>query len=243
MRIMELGDSITAGVGANGIGGDGGYRRRLAALLSSAGYRVTFVGRRTDFSPGLADPNHEGWPGYVIRELAPGAPGQLYGPLTEEAIRRNDPDVILLMVGTNDLLRYRGQDGTFSDSEIVHSMDLLLGEIFRTKPTVRVVLGGIIDSPRIDACAVKRFDDGRSSCDEHEYPNLRDLAASYARRGNAITYADMIHVVPRSKIYFPDGIHPAGSTGYDLVANAWFSAIRTITQPEGGQAISAADPR
>ena len=107
IRVMALGDSITAGVGAHGSRvKDGGYRGALASLLQREGYHVNFVGSRTDYSDAIDERAHEGWPGYVLRSFPsdPG-PGQLYGALVKSAIAKDDPDVILLMAGTNDLLR------------------------------------------------------------------------------------------------------------------------------------------
>lgn len=83
LRVMPLGDSLTAGQyddGAYDI--DGGYRGPLRAMLLGA----TFVG-----SVGGV---HEGHPGYGTKRLADGLPGWL-------ASAR--PDVVLLMIGTNDL--------------------------------------------------------------------------------------------------------------------------------------------
>src|ERR1700733_12015388 len=62
LRVMVIGDSITAGIlGSGGASEDGGYRGRLAALLHADGYHVTFVGARADFSDSIPALRHEGW--------------------------------------------------------------------------------------------------------------------------------------------------------------------------------------
>jgi lysophospholipase L1-like esterase len=230
LSIMVLGDSITAGVGAEGGPSDtGGYRGPLQTLLQDGGYHVTFVGVRTDYAAKLTSPNHEGWPGYTIRSIAPGPPGQLLGTITERALSAYNPDLILLMAGTNDLLH------NYDENEIVHSMDLLLGQIFSLRPHVRVVLGGVVDSPRVPECEIARFDTGRSSCSEEIYPSLPSLAKSFAERGYAVVYAaGMDQAVPRDAEHFPDGIHPSGADGYAAVAGVWYKAIRAITIDEPG---------
>lgn len=227
LRILPLGDSITAGVVAGGRPGSGGYRAMLQRLLVERGADAVLVGTRSDFSHGLRDPWHDGWPGYVIRATSPGAPGQLYGGIARRAIAETHPDVILLMIGTNDFLRYEATRGRYDVDEMVRSMDLLLAQIYAESPRVRVIVGAIVDSPKVDACYVERFDTGRSRCDGETHPSLAALVAAYAARGYAISYApEFLRALPRDTRHFPDGIHPAdGPDGYDLMARLWFDAI------------------
>ena len=230
LRVMPLGDSITAGVGPNGVHlEDGGYRGTLAKQLAAAGYHVTFVGTRTDFSVGLSDPAHEGWPGYVLRAMPGDAPpGQLYGSLVAAAIRQNHPDIILLMAGTNDLLRYERHVAGYTLPSIARSMDLLLGQIFAEKPNVRVVVAPVVSSPRIDTCALAEFA-GKDACGPAGPETLRTVVAGYAKRGYAITFApSMANAVPRDSDHFPDGIHPSGPGGYPAIADVWFKAIEQL---------------
>ena len=80
----------------------GGYRARLYSLLAAAGYTVDFVGtlktgrglvlQRAD--PNLPDTDNEGHGGYQIHEIDAGIEGWL------NAVE--DPDVVLLLIGTND---------------------------------------------------------------------------------------------------------------------------------------------
>ncbi len=186
IRVMALGDSITAGVGAYGSHiDDGGYRGALAKLLAKNGYRVKFVGSRNDYSAAIDDRAHEGWPGYVLRSFPsdPG-PGQLYGALVRKAIRRYEPDLILLMAGTNDLLRLEKRADGYTLANIAHSMDLLLGEVFRQKPHVRVIVAPVVASPLVDICTLAHFDGGEdSACGPSETENLATLVRDYARRG------------------------------------------------------------
>ncbi len=227
---MPLGDSITAGVGPFGVYSDeGGYRGVLAKLLARAGYHVRFVGSRTDFSGAITDRAHEGWPGYVLRAM-PGdvPPGQLSGPLVASAIRQNQPDLILLMAGTNDLLRYEAHVGGYTLPEIGRSMDLLLGQIFAAKPNVRVVVAPVVASPRIDACALAAFS-GEDACGPAGPESLRAIVDAYAGRGFAISFAPaMARAVPRDGEHFPDGIHPTGAGGYAAIAGVWFDAVEQL---------------
>jgi lysophospholipase L1-like esterase len=240
LRVMALGDSITAGVGAFGSRiDDGGYRGALAKLLAENGYRVKFVGSRSDYSAAIDDRAHEGWPGYVLRSFPsdPG-PGQLYGALVRKAIHRYNPDLILLMAGTNDLLRLEKRDGGYTLANIAHSMDLLLGEIFKQKPGVRVIVAPVVASPLVDVCTLAHFDGDDSACGPAVTENLVTLAAEYSRRGFHITLArGMAGAVPRDRDHFPDGIHPCGAGGYAAVASAWYQAISAVTEESSDEVL------
>ncbi|MBV8425361.1 MAG: hypothetical protein JO349_09215 [Candidatus Eremiobacteraeota bacterium] len=228
LRILPLGDSITAGIVAGGHPGNGGYRVLLERLLQSAPRKTIVVGSRNDMSPAMPDPWHDGWPGYVIRRTSPGAPGELYGGLAKRIVAKTHPDIVLLMVGTNDFLRYEATHGRYSVDEMVSSMDLLLHDVYSAAPKTHVIVGAIVDSPKVNACYIERFDTGRSACDSGSHPSLAGLVARYAARGFAISYAGgLLHAVPRDAAHFPDGIHPVeGASGYDAIARVWFSSIQ-----------------
>lgn len=237
LKVMVIGDSITAGVlGGGGASDFGGYRGRLAQLLQADGYRVTFVGSRADFASRVPALRHDGYPGYVIRETSKGAPGQLLGTLVERALTKYDPDVILLMAGTNDLLRYQADGDDYDQSMVVESMDLLLHQVFRLRPHARVILAGIVDSPKLPECMIARFDIGHSSCAPGSFANLRSLADQFISQGYGVRFADgMFTAVPRDATHFPDGIHPAaGVGGYDAIADVWYKAIHSITADNDG---------
>ncbi len=232
VRIMALGDSITAGVGARGADvGGGGYRGELERLLADAGYRFDMVGTRSDFSNRLQHPGHEGWPGYVIRSY-PSDPGhELLGEVTRHAMATYTPDVVLLMAGTNDLLRLERHSAGYTVANIVAGMDALLGQIFFEEPGVHVILAGVVDSPYISDCTIKRFDGVDSwGCDGDDGPNLRTLVAKYRKLGFSIALASrMDAAVSRDREHFPDGIHPSGAGGYAAMAQVWLRAIEDQT--------------
>ncbi|MBD5633803.1 MAG: hypothetical protein IAI49_04915 [Candidatus Eremiobacteraeota bacterium] len=239
VRIMALGDSITAGVGAKGadIGG-GGYRGELEKMLDAAGYHYEMTGSRSDFSDRVEFRAHEGWPGYVIRAVPSDPSHELYGSVTARAVAEADPDVILLMAGTNDLLRLEHHQAGYTVDTIVAGMDALLDQIFAEKPRVHVILAGVVDSPFISDCTVKRFD-GVEGCDGDQGASLRTLADKYRKLGFSIAFATrMDAAVPRDRDHFPDGIHPCGAGGYAAVARVWMHAIEQQTAPGGNVAVA-----
>ena len=239
LRIMALGDSITAGVGERGIDtGSGGYRAELLRLLEVRGYRVTMVGGRSDYSRRIKSPNHEGWPGYVIRSFPSDPAPQLYGRVTREALATAHPDVVLLMAGTNDLLRKARRSAGYTVPNIVESMDALLAQIFYLEPHVDVVIAGVIDSPRVLECDVASFD-GTGECGPSDGANLKTLVSAYAARGFHIELADgMGNAVPRDISHFPDGIHPTGGGGYDDIARVWMHALENVTTSDSRAAVA-----
>lgn len=221
LRVLTLGDSITAGVMAGGgAAQDGGYRGALGELLAQNGYHVIFVGTRSDYSANIENRAHDGWPGYVLRSFpADPGPGQLYGDLTARALQETHPDVVLLMAGTNDLLRLERRVPGYTLGNILKSMDMLLGEIFKLDPRVRVIVAPVVSSPRVSADTIAAFDG-----------NLAPIVAGYAKHGYRITLAtDMQKAVPRDAAHFPDGIHPSADGGYTHIARAWLLAIEQVT--------------
>jgi lysophospholipase L1-like esterase len=231
VRIMALGDSITAGVGEQGIDtGNGGYRGALQGLLDARGYRYRMVGGRSDYSARVHWRSHEGWPGYVIRSFPSDRAPQLYGAVTRHAILTYNPDVILLMAGTNDLIRLAKHRPGYTLSNVVESLDVLLAQIFYLKPDAKVIVAGVVDSPRVHECDVASFDGipDVPGCAAAEPRNLQTVVADFAARGFDIEVATgMLGAVPRDKAHFPDGIHPSGSGGYDAIARVWLSAIES----------------
>lgn len=221
VRIMALGDSITAGVSAGGgPSSEGGYRGTLGTLLSHNGINAEFVGTRHDYSAAIANREHDGWPGYVLRSFpADPGPGQLYGALTRRAMTREKPDVILLMAGTNDLIRLTHHVPGYTMPNVLESMNLLLGEIFSIDPHVRVIVAPVVASPIVSTSDLTAFNDG-----------IRPIVASYAIRGARITLANaMADAVPRDSTHFPDTIHPSGGDGYGDVARAWLGALEQVS--------------
>jgi lysophospholipase L1-like esterase len=223
IRVMAFGDSITAGVGAHGSNArDGGYRGALGALLEREGYRVVFVGSRSDYAAGIVNRAHEGWPGYVVRSFpADPGPGQLVGAIAHNALQRNAPDVVLVMAGTNDLLRLQRHAAGYTLPNIVASMKLLIDQLISERPNAEVVVAPVVASPAIDASVLRDFASG-----------LQGLVDAYAARGARVVFAPgMASAVPRDAEHFPDGIHPTGNDGYVSIANVWFSAIEQLMQP------------
>ncbi|MGK2955527.1 MAG: SGNH/GDSL hydrolase family protein [Solirubrobacterales bacterium] len=97
LRIMPLGDSNTDGFNV-----PGGYRIALEDGLNADGFAVDFVGSLSNGPSDLLDKDHEGHIGSTIDGLRAGVAGWLSA---------NPADIVLLMIGTNDLKLGTTTDG------------------------------------------------------------------------------------------------------------------------------------
>ncbi|MEU3903303.1 SGNH/GDSL hydrolase family protein [Streptomyces goshikiensis] len=123
LRIMPLGDSITAGGGSST---GAGYRLPLWDLLTARGEQVDFVGSAR--SGTFADPDHEGHSGYMVNELR---------ARIDDWIAAAHPDVILLHAGINDV-KYGERDG--AEDRLLALVD----RIHTDKPDAIVYVMGLI---------------------------------------------------------------------------------------------------
>ena len=103
--ILPLGDSITEGWLPTG--GVGGYRVELFSKAVLAGKNITFVGSQTSSNAPNTVENqtfpkkHEGHDGYTI-DTGSGNSG-ISGSITDQAMANYHPNIVLLMIGTNDV--------------------------------------------------------------------------------------------------------------------------------------------
>ncbi|MEU0095728.1 FG-GAP-like repeat-containing protein [Kribbella sp. NPDC006257] len=125
LRVMPLGDSITAGVGSPT---SSSYRRPLAQLVSGQSrYAVNFVGSQA--SGNLADLSNEGHSGWIIDQVRAEIDGWLAG------VR---PDVVTLHLGINDL--NRNVDVPNAPARFKGLVDRIVAD----KPGVTVLVLGLI---------------------------------------------------------------------------------------------------
>ena len=132
IKVMPLGDSIT-----EMRGGTDSYRRTLwDMLVNQSGYSVDFVGGQYGVRPTSGDPlhwdydlDHEGHSGFRADQIRDGLPGW---------VADADPDVVLLHIGTNDLMQ--GQSVDDAIDEIGDLIDILRAN----NPNVAIVLAQII---------------------------------------------------------------------------------------------------
>lgn len=217
IRILPLGDSITHGYWSNiGTNAYNSYRKELKALLEAAGYDTDFVGSLTDGD--FADPQHEGHDGWHADKSGT---NDILGQVTAW-MAATDADVILLHIGTNDILADGANASEVSD---------ILDQIFIVNSNATVVLALIINA---DPNAFTW------SSDVTTYnSNLNAMAQARIIGGDDIIVVDMengagIDYVSSDMI----GFHPS-QAGYDKMATNWYpSAVIAINRQLALQAPS-----
>ncbi|MBB2942639.1 lysophospholipase L1-like esterase [Actinoplanes lutulentus] len=189
IRIMPLGDSLTFGKGDRT---ENGYRTDLHTWLTAAGVDTDFVGSQANGSG--ADTAHEGHPGWRISWIT---------RHTGYWMRKYKPQVVLLDIGTNDLLRHQAPGAP-------QRLDKLIDKIIATDPDTRIVLAKLL--------IVK----GKH---EREFRSFNaKLAKAAARHPGKVTLVDM-SVIPASDTV--DGVHPS-QAGYRKMAAQWYQGLRKV---------------
>jgi lysophospholipase L1-like esterase len=209
IRIMPLGDSITAGSYGNGQNGIGGYRVVLWDLCQKSGLRVDFVGTLHD-PPGAAfDADHQGWRGWRADQL---------NTNVAACITQCKPQIILLQIGVNDILNGATVDVTAS------RFDRLLGTIHEAAPEARVCAATMMN--------VLEPNDYNVPMNKVSGYNARipRIVADRARQGMKVQLVDLARKAGlREADFSPDRLHPNDS-GYRKIAEAWFLTLRPIIQ-------------
>jgi len=237
VTIMPLGDSITFGCGdgcEGSIGGAGSCGDQCASYdligwrgvpAAQSGFRAPlwrklspgsvtspdwdFVGSHQN-GPDDSDRDHEGIPGADIEEIW----------RTRDVWLPQNPDVILLHIGTNNMGK-----GLQQGVEALKHLKILLDVIFEGVPDVRLLLSTIIGSTAVYG--------GKQHLPFNE--GIRDFVVTYAAAGRNIELVDMARESaigedgcnPEfccSLPNFPAGIHPTGE-GYPLMADVWYNHI------------------
>jgi len=181
---MPLGDSITAG-----------YHDLLWWKLNAAGRTVDFVGSYHDGqSP---DPDHQGTPGQTADDLVRPIP---------DLMDQYRPDIVLLMIGTNDVEKGDG----FSPSDLQADISQILSTIAAHLPHTTVfvsTLTPIRDDPNGSLIAVANT-------------VIKAAVTQAIGNGQHVTLVE-----PKLTLAdLADVDHP-NSVGYDKLAQTWSDAL------------------
>ncbi|HEY2333228.1 MAG TPA: SGNH/GDSL hydrolase family protein [Acidimicrobiales bacterium] len=193
VTIMALGDSLTDGYMV-----PGGYRTALAGDLAVAGAEVDFVGSLSSGPTELTETDHEGHDGWRIDQIA---------AIATDRLLRYQPDVVLLMIGTNDLV----QDDAVATAP--DRLAALIDQITTTLPGTEVLVATI--PTMADPVLAARVDAYDAA--------LPTVVARADARGEAVELVDIHDAVTVDQL--ADGIHP-DAAGYAAMANAWFEALQ-----------------
>ncbi len=232
LRIMPLGDSITAGYTDNPhwtVDFEFGYRSGLYTRLTKAGYDFTFVGgspepwvskygdptRGGTYKPkldlrDLGQDGHEGYGGWTI--------GGIDG-IVRDRIKVHKPDVILLMIGTN-------QRNAKSPADLSN----LVGKIVTQAPDAHLIVAQIIP-------IAAGHDSQNKSVHAFNTYIRETLVPTYAAAGANVSTVDLFTIFlsdpndptsVRPGTHADNAVHPSTAMS-DEMAQAWLEGIEAIS--------------
>ncbi|MGL5942308.1 MAG: GDSL-type esterase/lipase family protein [Waterburya sp.] len=198
-KILTLGDSITAGTYPTEPT-PGSYRIQLGNNFSDDDLSIDFIGSQTNEITDLPDPEHEGHPGWTIDKLTTLVDD---GSLTEY-----QPDIVLLMAGTNDIIRHD------SASKVITELNQLIDSLQTQLPDVKIFFSSIAPlDPEI-------LDEQRANTVTEVNALLPELAE---QQGEGVTYVNGAGLLSTEDLV-ADGIHP-NAAGYQAIGNAWYNSL------------------
>lgn len=208
IKLMTFGDSITHGYWMAG-----GYRKYLCDKLEENGYsdNVDFVGSRQGGD--CYDPDHEGYSGYMIN----GGPEPSIGEFMPERLEKYKPDVLTIMIGTNDIL------GFYEIEKAPDRLEAMLDEAFPLMPEDGMIF--ISPIPPVDVVAAGGSEQLAATYDAYinEYnARVRELVKKKQAEGKRIELVEAGTALEKSDMI--DGIHPTAD-GYKKLADVWYDVI------------------
>lgn len=200
-KVMPLGDSITEAFG---------YRLKLWNKLSEHDISIDYVGSQSDPHPDLPDTDHEGHGGWNIKNISQEVNGWL---------STYNPDIILLMIGTNDLAWWTTKNGEEVAEAHADLVDQILANSSNGTELVVASIppqsSKIIEPNNVDrAQLVKDFNTAMQKKMQQRIDN-----------GKPIHFVDMYAKLSVDQL--KDGIHPTDA-GYEIIAQAWFETLQNM---------------
>lgn len=215
IKIMPLGDSMTHGFRI-----EGGYRKTLETKLKAAGLDeyVEFVG--TQKNGAVYDGKHEGHPGWAIEPISAFDDIEKNGRngLTTEIdtwMMDASPDIVLLQIGTNDILAQYKLDETSIRLRVF--VDKIISKLPKNG---KVYIAKI---PNMDVTSMYN----KTGI---QYQEVFDSQVIYFNKAveriakeKGFTVVDINSVIDM-KTDLLDGIHP-NEKGYEKMGEKWYSSI------------------
>ena len=198
-RIMPLGDSITLGV-------SGGYRNNLYTTLQKKKCGVSYVGSQSDPYTRVADRRHEGHPGKTIDDVAKETKGWL---------NTYQPDIVLLMIGTNDVAWWTFENGKQTGAR----HDALVGLIRATRPNAWIFVASI---PPVSSALIEPNKVDRAALVQQFNAAIRTNVQARQAAGQKVRFVDVNSALTTADLY--DGVHPT-EAAHAKIAQKWVEAI------------------
>lgn len=219
LKIHPIGDSITRGTKGYT------YRQYLKALLKNINVPVNFVGQCTHAADAGSswtnyqelynilegDVEHDGWGGVRIDQLTDMTYNTRgYPKITiEKMVTDNPADIILLMIGTNDII------SAYQLSTAPVRLDTIITRILRSTSS-HLIVSSITPTPL-------PITNGKIQTLNSAIPGIVE---SHQLKGKNISYIDINAMMVNSDIS-DDSYHP-NSQGYEKIGTGFFQAIRNV---------------
>lgn len=239
VKIMALGDSIT-----DGFFGADGYRKYFYHNMAEKGYEIDMVGAKDygSWQPSYTDSNgvtfeydgdHSGYSGYAIQYMTgtETRQGLLEMVQSTDMIASCNPDIVMLQIGTNDIL------SNYNDG-ITDRLENLINVILEdmNDPDDVVFVSTI---PDMDVLTVYdwfwSYGSVRSDNTEEDFvkiiqsyvdsynSQIKSLVTEMQTQGKPVKFAD-IHGVINYETDLQDGIHP-NEGGYAKMGSYWTNIV------------------
>lgn len=232
VTIWPVGDSLTSGFNVAGA-----YRTQLYADLTAAGETVNFVGSSTaDASAPLTtagETHHDGHSGWFIADAATSTVDNNKGILDNVGAwfpaLSHTPDVILLMIGTNDM-----NQGNFVASA-PSRLNTLLNRLEILAPEARIIVASIpaaTETNRYKNPTVTNLDGSIRSYNS----SIENLVTTHAGLGRKVEFLDVYSVMTLDDLT-SDGLH-FSQAGYNKLGTVWAEAI-LVPEPSAAVLVAA----
>ena len=206
--IMPLGDSITVGV-------NGGYRNDLYSGLLQNNCGVAYVGTQFDQWTHVADKDHEGHSGLSIGGIASSVNAWMAS---------TQPNIILLMAGTNDTAWWTNEDG----AQIGARHNALIEQLRTARPNAWIFVASI---PPQSQVFIHGKPDGQNTTASVDRAVLTQQFNAVVRSnvnariaaGQRVRFVDVNSALTTADLY--DGIHPT-EAAHAKIALKFLGAIR-----------------
>jgi len=214
VRILPLGDSITQADMMHF-----SYRYYLWTMLIDAGVNFDFVGslnRHVDYNPQWPthrgrhfDPDHEGHWGWTADQILEGFANKRDERLSEW-LKAYTPDIVLVHLGTNDVLQYETAFST------VNELELIIEVLREDNRNVIVLIAKVI--PVDDARMNPRIDELNS--------RINIITEDMSNGSSPVIVVDHCTGFD-TEIEMYDWLHP-NEDGERKMAQRWFEALQSI---------------
>ena len=251
VKILSLGDSITDGYWTSGA-----YRKYMYHDLEQMGYNIDMVGPKGSNSNTFTyngqsvsyDDNNAGYSGYAIQEMTTkehrsGILETIQGTWYngQNMIAAYQPDIVLLQIGTNDILS-NYNDGITDRLEnlvnvILQDLDADSTVFVSTIPDIDAYTrADWLGSYGINAWGSTQEEKDRlmetvTGCIDTYNTSIYNLVLKMQSEGKNVQFADINSVVDY-QTDLHDGVHP-NEAGYENMGNYWAGLLNDFFQSKG----------